>query len=717
VGDRPWRSALPDVGAVIRSLSPGDFVLGLVLLVATLGFAVSSAALLVRRRLSHLDGSARAVAIGTLSVAAILTVHLVPLALGVLSRGTVLATSAALLAGVLRWLRRPPGSSETPKPPPGSRTQSNVGMTGASNTVSFILAAAGVLLTVGWCLAYLRTHAASSVTSIDTLSFHLPGVIRFIQSGTLWQLTHYVPGQAQGNYPQYGDLLLLAVVLPWHSVAFIRYVDPVMLGLAAVATYAIARELRAPAGIAALITCGLFSLRPAVGPAFTDVITDPTFLAGFAAGTLFLLRHWRTGQRSDLLLAGLGLGIALGTKWYGLTDVPALWLIWVVATRVVRKPRRPVLADAGLLAGVIALSGGVWMLRNLILTGNPVFDYKVSLLGFTVFPAPPSNVLNQTGFTIAHYLGDSKVLRQDVWPVFRADFGLVSALIIASVLTAGALWLQDRRRGSERRLDPRLALLSVAALVAAVAYAITPYSAGGFRGAPVLLIANTRYGVPALLLAAPVAAVVAGRAVRARVPIEIVLLVLTVLNLRRSIPMHWTDVAALTGVLAGIAAAWHWASRTPKASHWVLVRPALVTALLAAGIALSYHWQRVLGSAPYAPDDPTVDYVLAHNPANTRIAVTGDWTTDGLVPLAPLYGPRLNNTLDYLGPVVEHRLEEYSSAAAFEQGLRQGHYQLLVVGKGVPPVSDPDQVRWAQSAGYVQLVQSPRLVLLRAPRS
>src|SRR5207302_497898 len=134
----------------------------------------------------------------------------------------------------------------------------------------------------------------------------------------------------------------------------------------------------------------------------------------------------------------VGLGIALGTKWYGLTDIPALVAIWLIASLVVRRSRRTTLADGAVLVGVVVLAGGVWMLRNWILTGNPVFDYKVRLLGATIFSAPPDLLRSQLGFTLAHYLGDGSVLRRYVWPVFRSDFGLIGALIAGGALAAGA---------------------------------------------------------------------------------------------------------------------------------------------------------------------------------------------------------------------------------------------------------------------------------------
>jgi hypothetical protein len=441
------------------------------------------------------------------------------------------------------------------------------------------------------------------------------------------------------------------------------------------------------------------------------VLTDPALTAGFAAGTLFLMRHWRTRRRAELVLAGIAFGIALGTKWYGLTDVPALVVIWLAFALVAWRPRRQALADGSALVAVIALAGGIWMLRNLILTGNPVFDYKVRLLGLTIFPAPPDFLRSQLGFSLAHYFGAPSVLRHYAWPVFRSDFGLIGALIVGGALAAGAWCATAAARVRTVRIDPRVGLLAVATVALAAIYALTPYTAQGLNGVPVLIDANTRYATPALIVAAPLLAWLATRLGLLRIAAEVVLLIEILNNLGRYLPVSAGRFVVAVLVLAAVAAAWGlWRSGIPTLPR---AAPA-AGALLAAG-AFAYHYQRALARTPYNPSDPAVSYVLAHAPAHARIGLAGEWTAQGLVPVGPLFGPRLANDVAYIGPVVEHRLEQYQAAVPFDQALRRGRYSLLVVGTGFPPRPNPSGERWARRIGYVPLVSDPRLVLLRAP--
>jgi hypothetical protein len=550
----------------------------------------------------------------------------------------------------------------------------------------------GALAFAAFAVAWLSLNVTFHPASVDALSFHLPGVIRYIQSGTLWHEAQYLPGQAQGNYPQFGDMLMLALVLPWHSLAFVRLFDPLLLGLAALALYATATELGAPKPTAILAALAVCAIKPTLGAAFTDVLVDPAFLAGFSAGILFLVRHNRTQARPDLVFAGLGLGLALGTKWYALTDVPIVIAVWIAARLISGHDRQTTAKQAAFVIGITAATGGVWLVRNLILTGNPVFDYKVGLLGATIFPAPPNPLRAVEGFSIAHYFGHPSILRHYVWPVFRSDFGLTGALLVVGAAAAA--------------IRPKTRALAVSALLCAIAYTLTPYSAQGFDGHPILVNANTRYGVPALLLATPLLALATQRLPRRIRPLlDAILLTLLIIDLRKYL-VSTTGRVALSVAVVIVAAAVLYAAPSK-------LRLALTAAAATALAALGYHYQRVLADRPYLPSDPTVDYVLSHVPAGTRIGMTGTWTAQGLVPVAPLFGPRLQNQVSYVGPWVQHRLEQYTRRQQFSQALQRGHYDYLEVGTGFPPTPDPIQARWAAKAGYTPVTSSSRLILMR----
>ncbi|HEY2594059.1 MAG TPA: phospholipid carrier-dependent glycosyltransferase, partial [Chloroflexota bacterium] len=357
-------------GGVSGQLGAGAFIAGCALLALELGCSGLAAWLLTVRRFGALNGAVKGVALGVLWTLGLIAIQVVPLALGVLTRGTVAIASVALLAGAALI---PSTRAKQNLPPIASKI-----CRGAGDRASYALACAGALAFAGFGVAWLSFNITVHTESVDALSFHFPGVIRYIQTGSLWHIAQYLPQQAQGNYPQSGDMLMLALVLPWHSFAFVRLFDPILLGLAAVAIYALAVELGAPKPTSVLAALAVCAIRPTLGAAYIDVLTDPAFLLGFSAGALFLTRHRRTSARADLVLAGLGFGLALGTKWYGLTDIPIVVAVWIAAELLRGRDWRSTARDTLIIAAVALAAGGVWMLRNWILTGNPVFDYKVA---------------------------------------------------------------------------------------------------------------------------------------------------------------------------------------------------------------------------------------------------------------------------------------------------------------------------------------------------
>ena len=93
----------------------GDFLAGVAMALAVLGATGAATAIIVRRRLSHLDALERLLGGATIFSAILILVHLVPLMLGVMSRGTVLA--AAALAIGLAVLVKPAAAEDSPDDP------------------------------------------------------------------------------------------------------------------------------------------------------------------------------------------------------------------------------------------------------------------------------------------------------------------------------------------------------------------------------------------------------------------------------------------------------------------------------------------------------------------------------------------------------------------------------------------------------------------------
>ena len=672
-----------------RSIAPavgvGGYIVGFATLVATVGLASLAGVLVVRRRLGHLRGSARAAALGLTITAALVFVHLLPGAIGLLYPGVV-ALLAALLAGGCALLPLSLAGAVDDR-----RSSDDPPLSWALAFVS--VAAVGV-----GCLAYLRLNGARVPVAIDALSFHLPGVVRWTQEHGFWQIHQFIPDLAHGNYPNNGDVLSLLAVLPFGDLGLARFVFVPWLALTGLGVFALARELGAPRSAATVFGAAVAGVPVVARSALLGVDPDVVMYATFSAGLLFLARFRRTGSRAELVLAGVGLGLALGTKWYGVSAFAVVLVVWAGGRLLERAPLRRVGVDGALLCGVVLLAGGFWMLRNWVLSGNPLFPVKVAPGGVTIFDAPHDVVRARGGFTLAHYASDTSVWRTYIWPAFKDGYGFAPFVLVIGTLAAA--WL-----GRARRVVPALAL---GAAGLAVAYAVTPYSAQGPEGVPVQVSANTRYGVPAMLVAFALCAVVAGRLGRWRPLAEGAGALLAIDGMRRAFDIPGRTVATTIIVLALVGL-------VVVAARRVRLAPA-VAAVLLLGVAFAgaRRADTHLDDTAWR-GDAVLGWVRAHADGGHRIGIAGLWPTAGVAPILPAFGHRLDNRVIYIGPFERHMLRQYTAGPPFLARLHRERVSLLLLGRGFPrPLPQTREERWARAAGMRLIARSPRFTLYRA---
>lgn len=687
-----------------------DFLIGAALFGAMLAAVALATALIVRRRLRHLEPLELGLASVVVGTAVLIGVHLLALMLGILTRGTVIA-AAALAVGLAARVKPAAaragdadGTRDEPHPPAPP-----------SGRASWVLAAGAGAFATAAALADLGRWAGDELIGVDPLTFHLPNVARWIQTGTVWQIDQFVPLLAQGNYPQNGDVVLLSTVLPWHNDFLVRLPITFYLVVLAVAVFAVARELGAAQATSALAAAVVVSI-PVVGLAtIPRALPDSLMWATYTIGVLFLLRHARTRRRSDLVLAGVALAIACGTKWYGVSSVPVLIGIWLVARLLAaRRDARPgavrrAIGDGVLVGGLAFLGAALWLVRNLALSGNPVFPLQVKPFGITIFDAPADVIRDQAGWTIADYAGDLDVLRQLAGEIIE---GIGSVPVVGAIGLVIAVVLA-RRRG--RAPDARVLVLAAGAVVLGLLYTVTPATALGLRGDPSLANSNTRYAVPALLLAVPALAWAAGRLPRApALVLEAALAVGALFGAWYGYEVQLRDLAVAAVALAALgAAAWAlWRLRDRR----VVLAGAAVASLLV-GLAAANRMQDRINDGRYRNIDPGVDAMLRAAPGGQRVALAADWTVGGLSPIWPAFGTRIDNEVEFMGRFVEGFLTPWGDARSFQAALRRGDYDVLVVGRGFyPPEATPEQ-SWAVDAGWRTIALTPRLRVLVPPRS
>lgn len=683
-------------------MAAGEYLTGLGLLALVVGAAAALAVAIVRARLTALTGLERCLAGAVLATAALIAMHIVPAALGVLDRWTVAVLAAGALAGAASLPPAAGTAPETSAPAEHGRA--------AAQAVSFVLAAVAVAAVAIYALAVAARLGGVPSTFIDTTTFHLPGVGRWIQAGSIWQIDQFLPGQAQGYYPGNGNVVQLAAVLPWSSDFLVRFVNLPFYAITGLALYGSGRELGARGPAAAVTAAAAISV-PAVTSYVVDSPTpDAVMYATFAAGAFFLLRHARSRARADILLAGLGLGIAFGSRWYGVSSVAIVIAGWLLAQTFARRWSRRLAIDALCMAGLIAAGGGTWLARNWVEAGNPVFPVEVSALGVTVFDAPRDAVRELVGFSISDYLGDPGVLGDFILPGLKIQLGYVGVVVLA--LSLAAIWAGARSR---RELRGAAALcLGAGSLALCAAYVLTPYTALGLQDLPYEMGANVRYLVPALLLAAPATAWFMARSGRARPLYEAALLVVALDAIRRGVDVSAANVlvatvaaAALAGTAVAVAAAWR---RGPALGLAAMAAVAVVAA------AALYSLEERFLDGRYAAASAPLDAALARAPEKAQIGIAGAWPVTTVSPVLPLMGASLDNRVSYVGEWRDGMLLPFERREAFAAALERGDFDLVMIGHEKPlAFAQRPEERWARDAGFRPVAADENFTLLAAP--
>jgi hypothetical protein len=388
-------------------------------------------------------------------------------------------------------------------------------------------------------------------------------------------------------------------------------------------------------------------------------------LAMLLSALALLLAPVLTPGRVGIAAAAAGIGI--GTK---LTMLVPIAVLTVVVLVLAGRARRWPVALAWL--GGLTVTGSFWYLRNLFLVGSPLPSLRLPGL-----PSVRSPVIDAYGRTVAHYLDDGWFVRDVLPDGLHAAFGRTWPLLLIVAIVGLGLAVVARWR-------PRGALLlAPTAVIGAIAYTITPASAYGLEGNPVLFPHNLRYVLPAITCAVVLAALTAARARAGLLWSAVVLgsiLLLTLMPTGSSTPIHEHPIVVAAGTLvAGALLGWWLASANPR---WSLVLGGLAAVAIAGFVVLQGRY---------------LDERYAHDPV-------GSWARgvrDAHIALASypnqysLYGLDLSNRVTYVGTVDDNG--EFSTprtCAAWRQALAGRGYDYVVTGRKTWGLLATSELEW-----------------------
>jgi hypothetical protein len=624
-----------------RTLSVVEYALGaleLAVVLLALGFAA------VRLRRALLPGWSGSPALladvtGGLAIAVVLAE-----ALGTLDLFTpagflvgALATAAASSFAATR-IRARATASEAPPPAPSSPRY-------ATWVVGIVCAA----IFAGWAIPTL-TAMAGGMGRADSLWYHMPAAVRFVQTGSTAQFDFFDPIFFAHFYPANSEV--------WHAIPILAFgrdfVSPFLnlgfLALGLTAGWAIGRPygMGPQALLGAAVVLGAETMVDfQAGEALNDIVGVSLLL-----GAVALLVNWQAQAAAGaprplaaLGYAGAAAGLAAGTKLSFLAPVFLLTLaVLVIAPRAGHGRAR---AGAALLVPML-LAGGYWYARNLVNTGNPIPFTQWGPIGL---PSPERAFELRPGFSVSHYWNDTQVWADWFAPYLAEELGPLWPLVLLGVVGGGiyAVW-----RGRE----PLLRALGAVVVLTALAYVFTPLTAGGEEGRPIAFEWNIRYLAPAVAIGlAILPCLPALRETPRRRLLTLAALAILALVTTLTI-VQWPEggqrkgaIVVGAGVLALFAAAIFardrgWIGPAATRRSVAAVAAGLALATFAAGFAIERHYleRRYENLSPELSIAEAARW--ARDLRDARVAVSG---VRGVFNQYAFYGTDLSNHVQWLG--------------------------------------------------------------------
>lgn len=472
--------------------------------------------------------------------------------------------------------------------------------------------------------------------AFDALGGHLPVAVQWLQAGNIRFMPYVTPLSVQGQYPANGELIDLWLTLPVHRDFLIQLAGLAGLGMTIAGVMMAVRELggRWPSAIAwALVV-------PTLPKVFTELIgtnMDDLLLVGSVAlMAAFVARHRRLGDTGSVVMAGLAMGMAVGTRYAGLVVVPPLVL--VLAGQVLSRKPGPgrLAAQAAGAGGMVILAGGYWYARNLLITDDPVYPqdipgHAVQATEKALFPLFRSYA--NLGFDPHDWIKGVEFLLQ--------GYGPLALLLLGGALLPPVLTLTRRER------DLPAVMWSLLPALGVLCFLFTPGGAGyqvGGQLVPGIQSHNLRYMLPILPYSAILLAVESSRLqlaterlIAGGLTAAAVVAVLYLGLYHPDLPAQFISAKMFVAATVIGVAALALVRRRPRPA--VLLAGAAVVAVafaaLSPTIASRYDGLRTVAGMPYE------DLRLKLG-SNSSVAVAGFCRIYGL------YGPELDRRVEYL---------------------------------------------------------------------
>jgi hypothetical protein len=230
----------------------------------------------------------------------------------------------------------------------------------------------------GLALALVANILRRPEPGFDGITYHLPEVVAFVQTGHAGSVVTSNYTLPVGSYPITNEVLLSWLTGISHGFAALTLWSPVSAGLLVLAGWCAMRRLSVPGWVRTLALAALIA-GPLLFVALPQPGTDLPALSWLACCAALCLA---STERTALLGPGIvAFGLAVGTK----TTALSLGVIAIaIALWTQRRSLREHARGLGLATVLALLAGGVWYIRNLVVHGSPLWPFYATPWGTPV---------------------------------------------------------------------------------------------------------------------------------------------------------------------------------------------------------------------------------------------------------------------------------------------------------------------------------------------
>jgi hypothetical protein len=519
------------------------------------------------------------------------------------------------------------------------------------NRVPSLAASVCGALVLAQALVAVRATARTGNMFIDAIEYHLMWAAHFATSHHTGDIIQIAPNSPASYYPLNSELLHGMGIALFQRDSLSLLLTIADLAAMLLAAYCVGSAF----GVGPITLCAVTPLLALLGTYDASAINDWLALWPLVALLAVAVHLRNDGDNATVglpFVAGLAGGLAMGTKLSLLGPTLALLVGFLVLVGRGRRVTATVLVVAG-----GALTSIYWYIRNWVDVGSPFPTQHVPGL-----PRVPIPELDKYGYSVAHYLTNSDVIRHYYRPGLQFFLGRawIVVILLAVVGVVLAAW---RGPGTVR-------MAAVVAVVATAAYLVTPTGAYGPEGHPYLFGYNVRYALPALALG--LLALGASRlAVRWKCWAALVFAAVLIVTLTG--PRTWALGHGTTLLMIAVALIGAGLLRVRWVRHHL---PVVVALVVVAAIVVGYPAnKRYLRDRYHGDATPQAElYRSLQGASGAKIGVVGG------AAFYPFLGSRYDNTVTYLGQTVAHHgFADYATCDAWRAAVMRGGFRFIVV--------------------------------------